>query len=474
MATKIDIEVILKSHDALSACSKLSKVAMEFAVLGNLDTARDLVSLLNEYYPCYHHHRTYLQPLWFAWDVTYWPTGEKKRVTDSMEEWTWSNSKSWRDFHAYTFKENGKFLVTLEEDNDDRQKLQLIKQNLRKVKEMQPADDGLDLVLAKSLEVVLAANEADESEVRDLLDDLFDEIAKRLHTRYQSTYVASVRSVWPLLMKGALARAAGIEDAKEKKAGRLAVKTFKQRFQDGPRRSLLWSKSIAELLRTISDNTVASEGAHNYWAKARMKETEWPTNLLKDGLPAEQITSLERRLGVSLPQDYKEFLSCSNGLASSWSGIIMDPPLFEASKVNWTTENDEYFTGLGADLINLQGALDGEMKFEDEGIGNGWPKVGQVVQIGSEGIDNVWLLPPARVKRLRKAYAEIMEIHDDARRSLQTAIKDFAGSLEEFENVEWCVLTWVSGGVASMYGFPSFKAFLVEKAEKSRTNMYPK
>lgn len=47
------------------------------------------------------------------------------------------------------------------------------------------------------------------------------------------------------------------------------------------------------------------------------------------------------------------------------------------------------------------------------------------------------------------------------------AIEKCVGSLDEFETMEWCVMTWVNGGIMSMEEFPTFKAFLVSKVEKS-------
>lgn len=99
--------------------------------------------------------------------------------------------------------------------------------------------------------------------------------------------------------------------------------------------------------------------------------------------------------------------------------------------------------------------------------GRKWPKVGTPLEIGSEDIYQVWLLPPPKVKELLILYLKQRERSVEAKASIENAIISWAGSVREFENLEWCVLTWASGGAAHMEAYPSFKAFLVSKAQAS-------
>jgi hypothetical protein len=46
-------------------------------------------------------------------------------------------------------------------------------------------------------------------------------------------------------------------------------------------------------------------------------------------------------------------------------------------------------------------------------------------------------------------------------------VEDFVGSMGEFEKLDWCCVTWASGGAAQMDGYKSFKAYLSHVAEKS-------
>lgn len=89
------------------------------------------------------------------------------------------------------------------------------------------------------------------------------------------------------------------------------------------------------------------------------------------------------------------------------------------------------------------------------------------LQLGSQNIDEVWLLPPSKVKELITFYLDIRERSSENRAAIEKAMKSWAGSVEEFKKLDWCVMTWASGGAASMEFFPSFKGFLVHKAESS-------
>jgi hypothetical protein len=461
MITKFDPDKILKTRDVYTVSEKLSALALEFAVSGELDTARDLVGLLNVHNPCYHRHRENLPPLWFAWDITSWPTGEKERVKESLDDMAKEKSEnSWPED------------VPKEDRTYDFQGLQKLKEKLQAVKEREtPGFDLISPLLAKMLEVALVIDEndrdsVDRSDMKVLQEGLLGDIAKRLHAPHQMISVAQMRNVWPVLKTGALFRAAGIDAEEEKDVGRLAVKTFQQRFEDGPSKSSLWNRSIKELLRIISENTVTNKGAHEFWDEMGLDGR--PTTLLHDALPAEEISLLETRLEITLPQDYKDFLSFSNGLDNSWNGIFLDPPLFEASKINWTEE-----TGT-ADIINIEGLGIVNQKRDEDEHGWVWPDQGHVIKIGDEGIDYVYLIPPDTVKRLVLQYHDFLKESDEnVKICVESVIKDFAGSMEEFEKLDWCAMTWAAGGAATQHTYPSFKAFLVEKAEDSSTVRYP-
>jgi hypothetical protein len=78
-------EEILTADDERAA-HELASYAMEFAVLGYLNDARDLVTLLNNY-SFYHAATSVLRSLWLAWAETdSWTEKEEGRVDQGIEE----------------------------------------------------------------------------------------------------------------------------------------------------------------------------------------------------------------------------------------------------------------------------------------------------------------------------------------------------------------------------------------------------
>ena len=230
----------------------------------------------------------------------------------------------------------------------------------------------------------------------------------------------------------------------------------------------MWNKSVEELVQTISCNTVNSQAAKTYGNEAYGAEgEEGLTTNIKDALSRNDVAALEKRLDISLPDDYKDFLATTNGMCASQGGIDPDIPLFPASEVRWITEEEEYFTDLTADILPDIFNLIRDIYDNEE-----WPKVGTPLEIGSEDIDEVWLLPPLKVKELVAMYLNQRERSTELKAIIENAVTSWAGSVGEFENLEWCVMTWASGGSVDMRAYPSFKAFLVNKAQDSAEDDY--
>lgn len=296
MATKFDQDEILETPDIYGVSNRLSALALEFAILGQLDTARDLVSLLNVHNPCYHRRYEYLDPLWFAWEITSWPSGEKERVKEPLDDIAKDTSRSsWLESHKWEPLQTKARYVPDEDQTYDMEGLRKLSERLQVLKGKKDADMDMDmdmsLVLAKMLEVALTVNGKNNSDMEKLIKDLLSDIAKRLHSPYQMKYLAQVRNAWPLLKIGLLASAAGIDNEKEEEVGRLVLKTFKQRLENGLPKSSTWEKSIEELLRIISENTVVNEGAHGFY---REMGTDRPTSLLHDLFPGRKSPTLRR------------------------------------------------------------------------------------------------------------------------------------------------------------------------------------
>ncbi len=154
-----------------------------------------------------------------------------------------------------------------------------------------------------------------------------------------------------MLNDGALAKAIGVKEQKVQELGWKVIERFKTRYESGVQRSGMWDQSVEELVRIISHNSVNNPAAKSFWNEMYGFEVEEEgskdgdetrplPSILKDPLPRTDIAALEKRLNVSLPNVYKDFLETTNGIDESWGGFTAEPPLFPASEVRWVIQEE--------------------------------------------------------------------------------------------------------------------------------------
>lgn len=414
-----------------------------------------------------------------------WPGGEKAYVQQSTDLDDQEGNKRKRDpvdeltekyetsnWMSAGFKKKGEHVY-------DEIRLRSCVERLREFTEKHKEADAASgwivnngSIMLKALEIAIVLKEQGNSHAGEGLpdvDEIMGWIAKRFDAKQMITYLTQSTKAWGLLKDGALAKAIGVKDEKVRELGGRVLETFKTRYEKGVQRGEIWNKPIKEVLQIISHNTLNNQAAKQFWQETYGVEEEEEggegkprATILKDPLSHDDIAALEERLNISLPNDYKEFLAATNGMSASWGGIIEDAPLFPASEIRWITKDEASFTDLTAEFLPEVFTL-----IRDIWDNGQWPKVGTPLQIGSEDIDEVWLIPPPKVKELVSMYLKQRERSPELKASIETGIKAWAGSIEEFENLEWCVITWASGGAIDMTAYPSFKAFLVNKAQAS-------
>ncbi|KAA1469479.1 hypothetical protein DENSPDRAFT_605241 [Dentipellis sp. KUC8613] len=144
----------------------------------------------------------------------------------------------------------------------------------------------------------------------------------------------------------------------------------------------------------------------------------------------EAIAAAEERLGLPLPDDYKEFLKISNGM-----GFLPDlgmPGLRSVESLEW-----EEFADLGLDEIDADLGLPLDPAEVDK-----IPKIGRAIMINSEDDEeNVWLLEPAQVE----ATLDI--------------VKKERKQDNYVQEVGWRVGFWTHWTVTTDW-YPNFKAYL--------------
>ncbi|KAK8111976.1 uncharacterized protein PG998_008433 [Apiospora kogelbergensis] len=221
---------------------------------------------------------------------------------------------------------------------------------------------------------------------------------------------------------------------------------------------------MRELLEIGENNTLRGAGVEHW------EETgdDVPETYFSQPATEEQISALETRLKIDLPQDYKEFLRITNGFGSGnglddgiYNGLFPDPELYTVEKVAWLSEE---WIGLPCEFFEIPRELEDPYKNE-KGERITWstalPLFDRVIRVGERDIDDLWLVPPKLVHEAKGTYLKMLENGDEMQKKiLKNAIRDFAGSVEEFEKLEWCFVKNTVGSGPEMNVYSSFRAYL--------------
>lgn len=268
--------------------------------------------------------------------------------------------------------------------------------------------------------------------------------------------------LWPCYLRGLLAEAVGISGEELKSKGEDLVTAFSARLSHGCMANSLESKTMKELLEIGEKNTLTGPGLR-HWEEVG---GDMPETMFKQPATGEKISELESRLEISLPQDYKRFLSLSNGFGSGddsfqdgvFNGYFPDPGLFAIDEVVWLTED---WIALPFEMLKIPREIEDPYRKPSKAWDTAMPLLDRVVQVGKRDIDDLWLVHPETVKKAKRAYLEMLENGNEMEKKiLQRAMKDFARSMELFMRLEWCCVKSSSGGAATTTVFASFRSYL--------------
>jgi hypothetical protein len=502
MAPNFSAHEVLRSHSLNELSYTLSQLALEFAIFGQVATACSLISLLNTYFPL-HPYSTFLKPLWFLWDISgEWPVGEEEKFKKTEEEHgegiqyleEMYERGGWRQMGFLKQETAGLMTWEIEkrgkEEEEQGLKIEYDAETMKRCmaewrhwnvplegREWDNRDYGnattgwnamkKSALVVKILELALVSGESGwqnegESEKFPSVDDCLGMIAERLHANSQISYLAQSGKAWSILKDGALTRKMGVKEEETEELGKQALETFRKRFEEGPQKSDVTGNGIKELIDLITSNTISNPGAKQHWDE--MGKESYPTTLIRQPLSHTDIIALEDRLKTSLPADFKEFLSITNGLEQSFNGWHMDPPLHPASEIHWLGDDPSHYmteilSTMPAELLDINiFSVDKDLDYNDA------PAIKRVIEIGTEDIFNIWLLPADAVERARQLCERTREKGGELRKCVDDGIRDFCGGLEEWEKLEWCVVAWTSGSGPELRAWPSFRAYLEYKA----------
>ncbi|KAF4436720.1 hypothetical protein FACUT_6315 [Fusarium acutatum] len=302
--------------------------------------------------------------------------------------------------------------------------------------------------------------------------EIFVKVCDRFHTEEQVEQLACSRATWKQILtvpERPLLDFLNIHAAKLRPAVTRACQMAESRLQDGPRRRYA-GLSIERLAHIISENTFkncpydrldAYRPPDNF--RNRPKNAD---GLLRWGCTVSGIRALEERLGVTLPGDYKEFLSISNGLDSIWDGQNLVDYLAGAQEVNW--QKIDFLEGNELPLLN-----DGEPLAWTKNMLE-WPKIEQPRCICLSGDINheeraghLFLIGQDLLQPAKDYFFKTYEERNDTQRcELDRLVQERYGSMENFSNLEWGLISWTAWDF-TVYPYNGIRDFLEQMAEAS-------
>ncbi|KFA55419.1 hypothetical protein S40293_10006 [Stachybotrys chartarum IBT 40293] len=406
--------------------STLSQLAHEFAFLGDVKTARNLASLLlSEYATDWQQSQFRFLKLAFA----------------AADEWPDQIALADRDEDSLNCirPEVEPFAGPEYEGWSQTEKLDLLMRsfssdqfsNISLTVPAAPRAGGLGDALSIAIDIAAEHGSSGEDlEHVENVQRLLSIIAENLlNSKIPTRSLVQHRNVWPILCAGALARTLRIDATKLKHFADTVLDTFIERLKKGRRPLKTASKPIGELLSIIEQNN-KTKGVTFY----EECDVDIPEVFhVLPGATDPQISDLETSLGVSLPDDYKEFLNYSNGFGDMFNGYFMNLALLGTDAVTWA--DTQYANILPIDL-------------------QGYP-------------DGLFPLTPANGTTGADAYGEAMnhpQVPTEVKAITKKLVISRYGSWEEFMKLEWVVMKIFD---TERTAFGSFRGYLEYMAWRS-------
>jgi hypothetical protein len=443
---KFDREAILTNTSLPEVYNKLVELAEEFSVLGEVNTAKGLVSLLlqdttSDWQRNQLHH---FEPYFAAANI--WPDEipEKDRSEAASDE---TATK-----HALDTDEG--------EEQDDEENFQ---EQINKAYEF-----GVDAsIFAGALYNAFRLASRQTSDLEEVQNDsrvqeVLKLLAQNLYKEGIISRLAGRHELSGLLATGVLARKIPVDKKKIEALGKDVLETFAERFTNGRKPLEIESKPMKDVLLELERNTKPK--SVGFWEEM---EQEPPATLFN--LPPatdEQISSLEERLKVTLPDDYKEFLKITNGFGGTWNGFHLDPLLHDVDDVQWSEPLFEVpFVQFHE---NISGVLELDLPKRED-----WPYSGPTIEIGREDVLGTLLITPDCTKAVLEAYDTAFKGSDtseDNKKQNMKVIEARYGSYEEMKKLEWA-----TGEFHDSEDIPcgTFRQFLENRLRRTTTVGYP-
>jgi hypothetical protein len=211
-------------------------------------------------------------------------------------------------------------------------------------------------------------------------------------------------------------------------------------------------KSMRELLEILDTNTVShdedenNDGLQIEAIIANSRVVGGKRTVLHEPASESDINTMETKLGIALPERYKEFLRMSNGMEGIWNGYYWQKVLAGTEIVGWS---DNWWGDNGLDFA-LVAWEEFPSSFDVQ-----WPKIdlNQALVINeNENTDYVWFLKPKLAREAVEAFFgafNALEVGCKEREVVKKVVGDmFDGGIEGIRKLrdQWIVVKWNAGG----------------------------
>ncbi|KAG8672749.1 hypothetical protein FPOAC2_06152 [Fusarium poae] len=302
--------------------------------------------------------------------------------------------------------------------------------------------------------------------------ELFDKICGRIEAYEMIEQLVCSRLVWSKVIISPhlpMLEMLNIHPAKVRPAISRAVQMAEKRLVTGPRRRYM-NQGLENLVHTISKNTFENcpYGDLDVYRPSDLPRSrpEKPSGLLRPGCSAADIAALEKRLEVPLPDDYKEFLSVTNGLEAIWNGQNALHYLAKAEDVDW--HDLDFLEGNEIPLLR-----DAEPQ-PHAGNMLSWPTPetlrciclsGDLDQQEANG--HLFIIGPDIVQPAKDYFFSTYQERNESQRSeLDNLVQETYGSMDVFKDLEYVLMCWTPWDLR-FYPSRGVRDFLEQMAEAS-------
>ena len=299
--------------------------------------------------------------------------------------------------------------------------------------------------------------------------------------KYFIEHLVGAAYALPLFADGALAYTLDLDRESVHCKARFVLCAFRERMAHGrPAPNPYSATPMKYLLHVCNDNSMSS-GCDQYWGDDIELTGKVPT-LFKDGADKATLTALEKRLGVDLPADYKDFLAVTNGFGLNatddksefgvYNGAFPTEALHSADQVRWVDAASTFpldMLEIPSEMANtVVPLMNGATPTTNGPSRDVLPLLHRVLEIGKADCDSLWLVPPKVVNKAKDAYFTMHEMADKGgKKALERAMEAFAGSKEEFAVEQWVLIRCLGSADSRTFAYPNLKCYLERLAVES-------